>query len=280
MVSRPLETLITEAHTLTNAGVRELVLIAQDTTDYGHDLGIRDGLSILLERLTNEIESSSHTGDTVKGLDWIRIMYAFPGYITDRLIEVMATRPQVLPYLDLPLQHAHPGVLKRMGRPANMDWVHTTIDKMRQALPNLAIRTAFIVGFPGETEHEFKVLYDFVREMRFDHVGTFQFSFEAGTPSSPLGDPIPAAIKEERYQKLMELQQGISLQVNQAFVGQVLDVLIEGQDNGLQIGRSFRDAPEIDGLVLAEGEASVGDIVPVRITGAMAYDLTGVISAS
>jgi ribosomal protein S12 methylthiotransferase len=280
LVSRPLETILEEARLLTGSGVRELILIAQDTTDYGHDLGLKDGLSTLLERLTEEIQPSSPSGESAGGLDWIRILYAFPGAVTDRLIDVMAAHPQVLPYLDIPLQHAHPETLQRMGRPANMDWVYKTVAKMRAALPGLAIRTTCIVGYPGETEAEFQALYDFLQEMRFDRAGAFQFSFEAGTPSAPLGDPVPAAVKEERYQRLMELQQGISLQVNQSYVGKTLDVLIEGRNKDLSVGRSYRDAPEIDGLVLAEGTAEIGSIVPVRITGAMVYDLSGTLSLS
>jgi ribosomal protein S12 methylthiotransferase len=261
-----MDAIINEARQLRAAGVRELILIAQDTTDYGHDLGLKDGLALLLEELT----------DSVPDMDWIRVMYAYPGYVTDRLIEVMATRKQVLPYLDMPLQHAHPKTLYRMRRPSNIDWVHRTLGKMRAAIPNLAIRTTFIVGYPGETEEEFQALMDFVREIRFDRVGTFQFSFEPGTTSEPLGDPIPAEVKQERYERLMELQQGISLQVNQSYVGKTLDVLVEGRDKGIAIGRSYRDAPEIDGLVFVEGEAQIGDLLPVRITGEMAYDLTGV----
>jgi ribosomal protein S12 methylthiotransferase len=264
-VSRPVESIINEARTLRDAGVRELVLIAQDTTDYGHDLGMKDGLAILLEQLT----------DSVPDMDWIRVMYAYPGYVTDRLIDVMASRKQVLPYLDMPLQHAHPKTLYRMKRPSNIDWVHRTLAKMRAAMPELAIRTTFIVGYPGETEEEFQALYDFVNEIRFDRVGAFQFSFEPGTTSAPLGDPVTASVKEERFARLMELQQSISLQVNQSYVGRTLDVLVEGFDNGISVGRSYRDAPEIDGMVLVEGKANIGDIVPVRITGAMAYDLTG-----
>lgn len=267
-VSRPIESIIDEARRLRDKGVRELILIAQDTTDYGHDLGMKEGLAILLEQLT----------DSVPDMDWIRIMYAFPGYVTDRLIEVMATRKQVLPYLDMPLQHAHPKTLYRMRRPSNIDWVHRTLGKMRAAIPNLSIRTTFIVGYPGETEEEYQALVDFVQEMRFDRVGTFQFSFEPGTTSEPLGDPVPAEIKQERFERLMELQQGISIQVNQSYVGKTLDVLVEGRDKGISIGRSYRDAPEIDGLVFIEGNAKIGELVPVRITGAMAYDLTGVIA--
>ena len=265
-VSRPMDLIVEEARRLREAGVRELILIAQDTTDYGHDLGIKDGLAVLLEQLT----------DSVPDMDWIRVMYAYPGYVTDRMIEVMATHRQILPYLDMPLQHAHPKTLYRMRRPSNIDWVHRTLGKMRAAIPNLAIRTTFIVGYPGETEEEYQALVDFVQEIRFDRVGTFQFSFEPGTTSEPLGDPIPAEVKQARYEHLMELQQGISLQVNQSYVGKTLDVLVEGRDKGIAIGRSYRDAPEIDGLVFIEGHAQIGEIVPVKITGAMAYDLTGV----
>ncbi len=268
-VSRPPQVILDEARRLNEAGVRELVLIAQDTTDYGHDLGLKDGLAALLEGLTEE----------VPGLDWIRIMYAYPGYVTDRLIEVMSARKQILPYLDMPLQHAHPRTLYRMKRPSNIDWVHRTLAKMRAGIPQLAIRTTFIVGYPGETEEEFEALLDFAREIRFDRVGAFQFSFEPGTTSEPLGDPVPAEVKQERFERLMELQQPISMQINQSFVGRTLEVLVEGFDKGLSIGRSYRDAPEIDGLVFVEGKLPVGEIVPVRITGAMAYDLTGVRAA-
>jgi ribosomal protein S12 methylthiotransferase len=265
-VSRPVETILDEARRLRDAGVRELVLIAQDTTDYGHDLGMKDGLAILLEQLT----------DAVPDMDWIRIMYAYPGYVTDRLIEVMAEREQILSYLDMPLQHAHPKTLYRMRRPSNIEWVHKTLAKMRAKIPNLAIRTTFIVGYPGETDEEYQALVDFVDEIRFDRVGTFQFSFEEGTTSAPLGDPIPASVKQERFEHLMELQQGISMQINQSYVNKTLDVLVEGFDNGISVGRSYRDAPEIDGLVFIEGKLEIGQIIPVRITGAMAYDLTGI----
>jgi ribosomal protein S12 methylthiotransferase len=269
-VSRPVENIIHEARLLRDSGVRELILIAQDTTDYGHDLGLQDGLAVLLEQLT----------DSVPDMDWIRIMYAYPGYVTDRLIEVMASRKQILPYLDMPLQHAHPKTLYRMKRPSNIEWVHKTLDKMRSAFndkpQSLAIRTTFIVGYPGETEEEFQALYDFVEQTRFDRAGAFKFSFEPGTTSEPLGDPVPDEVKEERYNRLMELQQAISLEINQSYVGQTLDVLVDGYDNGISVGRSYRDAPEVDGLVVVEGELPLGEIVPIRISGGLVYDLTGV----
>jgi ribosomal protein S12 methylthiotransferase len=266
-VSRPVEAILGEARALQRMGVRELILIAQDTTDYGHDLGLKNGLAHLLQRLVPEVPD----------VDWIRIMYAYPGYVTDELIETMSRHPQIVPYLDIPLQHAHPDTLRRMQRPANMDWVYKTLEKMRQALPDLAIRTTFIVGYPGETEQEFQALADFVQEIQFDRVGVFPFSFEPGTASESLGDPVPAEVKEARYARLMEIQQPISLARNQAWVGRTLDVLIEGQGDGISLGRSFRDAPEIDGLVLLEELAPVGEMVRVRVTGAMPYDLSGVV---
>jgi ribosomal protein S12 methylthiotransferase len=163
-----------------------------------------------------------------------------------------------------------------MRRPANIEWVYRTLEKMRRALPDLALRSTFIVGYPGETQEEFQTLLDFVEEIRFDKVGAFQFSFEPGTASEPLGDPVPSEVKEARYHQLMALQQKISLERNQALVGRTLDVLIEGQGKGISIGRSYRDAPEIDGMVIVEGKAPIGAMIPVRITGALAYDLTGV----
>ncbi len=264
-VSRSPEVILSEAQALQEMGVQEINLIAQDTTDYGRDLGLKEGLATLLENMVAAAPE----------VPWIRILYAYPGYVTDRLVEVVASHPQILPYLDMPLQHAHRATLLRMRRPANMEWVYHTLEKMRQAMPNLALRTTFIVGYPGETEEEFQALLDFVAEIKFDHVGAFTFSFETGTASEPLGDPVPQEVKEERLERLMLLQQEISLSNNQRFIGQTLPVLVEGFDNGLSVGRSYRDAPEIDGLVLVEGKAPIGKIVPVQITGAMTHDLTG-----
>jgi ribosomal protein S12 methylthiotransferase len=263
-VSRSPEVILAEARQLTDMGIRELNLIAQDTTDYGHDLGLKDGLAHLLEGLVQ----------TVPDLPWIRLLYAYPGYVTDRLIEVMAANPQIVSYLDMPLQHANRATLLRMRRPANMDWVHQTLAKMRAAIPHLALRTTFIVGFPGETEQEFQDLLDFINEIKFDHVGAFTFSFEQGTASEPLGDPIPQEVKDERLERLMLAQQSISLARNQTFIGKTLPVLVEGFDNGISIARSYRDAPEIDGLVLVEGRLPIGEISPVQITGALTHDLT------
>ena len=277
-VSRPIEAILAESMMLQDQGVRELILIAQDTTDYGHDLGLQNGLAHLLEKMTFSLsERRGSNRVPADSVEWIRIMYAYPGYVTDRLIEVMAAHPQILPYLDMPLQHAHPAVLKRMRRPANVDWVYRTLEKMRTAMPDLSLRSTFIVGYPGETEEEFLTLLDFLEEIRFDRVGAFKFSFEPGTTSEPLGDPIPAEVKQERWERLMALQQGISLQKNQSLVGKTLDVLVEGFGDGITLGRTYRDAPEIDGYTIIEGEIQPGELVPVRITGAMAYDLSGVL---
>jgi ribosomal protein S12 methylthiotransferase len=277
-VSRPIEAILAESMMLQDQGVRELILIAQDTTDYGHDLGLQNGLAHLLEKMTFSLsERRGSNRVPADSVEWIRIMYAYPGYVTDRLIEVMAAHPQILPYLDMPLQHAHPAVLKRMRRPANVDWVYRTLEKMRTAMPDLSLRSTFIVGYPGETEEEFLTLLDFLEEIRFDRVGAFKFSFEPGTTSEPLGDPIPAEVKQERWERLMALQQGISLQKNQSLVGKTLDVLVEGFGDGITLGRTYRDAPEIDGYTIIEGEIPPGELVPVRITGAMAYDLSGIV---
>ena len=264
-VSRAPDLIITDAQRLQSNGMRELVIISQDTTDYGHDLGMKNGLAQLLEKLVT----------AVPDIPWVRIMYAYPGFVTDELIETMARHPQILPYLDMPLQHGHRQILKRMKRPANLDWVHDTIQKMRAAIPSLAIRSTFIVGYPGETEVEFQTLLDFVSALKFDRMGAFEFSFETRTASEPLGDPVPQPVKAERLRRLMELQERISLQKNQEFIGQTLDVLVEGIGDGLSVGRSYRDAPEIDGVVIVENELTVGEIHPVRITGAIAHDLTG-----
>ncbi len=264
-VSRLPESIIHEARVLADRGVREVILIAQDLTDYGHDLGMKDGLPNLLESIC----------EAAPELKWLRLMYAYPGAVSDRLIEVMATRPQIVHYLDIPLQHGHPDVLKRMKRPANIDWVYRTLEKVRAAMPDVAIRTTFIVGYPGETEAEFEGLLRFVKDLQFDRVGAFQYSFEPGTPSADLPDQIADEIKQERYERLMETQQAISLQRNQSIVGHTLEVLIEGQGDGLTLGRSYRDAPEIDGMVILQGTAPVGDFVPVKIDGALTYDLSG-----
>jgi ribosomal protein S12 methylthiotransferase len=264
-VSRPPEDILADARWLAERGVQEIILIAQDTTDYGRDLGMREGLAELLDRLVAAVPQVA----------WMRLMYAYPDRVTERLIETMASHPQVLPYLDIPLQHAHPNVLRRMRRPADVERARRTVERLRAAMPEIAIRTTFLVGYPGETEAEFQALLDFVAEMKFDRVGVFAYSHEQGTPAARLEDDVPPEVKEERRQRLMALQQPMSLAKNRALVGRTLDVLIEGQGDGLSVGRSYRDAPEVDGLVLVQAELPVGEIVPVRVTAALEYDLVG-----
>jgi len=188
----------------------------------------------------------------------------------------MAQHPQVCHYLDIPLQHAHPETLRRMNRPHGVDGVRRLITDLRQAIPDVALRTSFIVGYPGETGEEFETLLDFVEEMTFDRVGVFTYSREEGTPAADLPGQLSDQAKEERYQRLMELQQGISLARNQQMIGRTLDVLVEGSGEGLSVGRSYRDAPEVDGLVIVKEELPTGEMVPALITGAMEYDLIGV----
>ena len=264
-VSRPAEAIIAEAEALQAQGIREIVLIAQNTTDYGLDRGMKNGLANLLKNITFAIPD----------IDWIRIMYAYPGYVTDELIEIMADSKQIVHYLDMPLQHAHPAVLKRMNRPANIDWVRKTLEKMRKAIPDIALRSTFIAGYSGETEDEFQALLDFAEEIRFDKLGALKYSFEPGTPGEALGDTVPEEVKEERLKQLMEKQQQISLEQNQKCVGRELDVLIEGVGEGISVGRSYRDAPKVDGLVIVKGEIPAGQMIPVRINAAMVYDLSG-----
>jgi ribosomal protein S12 methylthiotransferase len=272
-VSRPPEAVLADAAWLAGRGVQEIILIAQDTTDYGRDLGMREGPA--LSKAEGLAELLERLAAAVPQVPWVRLMYAYPDRITERLIETMARHRQILPYLDIPLQHAHPGVLRRMRRPADVERVRRTVEQLRVAMPEIAIRTTFLVGYPDETEVEFQTLLDFVAEMGFDRVGVFTYSHEAGTPAARLADDVPPEVKEERRERLMVVQQPISLAKNQALVGRTLDVLVEGQGEGLSVGRSYRDAPEIDGLVLVQAELPVGKIVPVHITGALEYDLVG-----
>jgi ribosomal protein S12 methylthiotransferase len=277
-MSRPIGSILDEARFLRDQGIQELILIAQDSTDYGHDLGMKNGLATLLNQMVK----------AVPDVPWIRIMYAYPGYVTNELIDTIAQHDQIVNYLDIPLQHAHRDTLLRMRRPAKVEWVYDTLAKMREKMPDIAIRTTFIVGYPGETDEEFDTLEQFVKDLEFDRVGAFTYSYEIGTPSAELPNQVNDDVKIARQNRLMEVQQSISLRKNQAHVGRILPVLIEGhaevededgQSTGelISLGRSYRDAPEIDGYVMVEGSAPVGEIVPVRVTGAMLYDLVGTV---
>lgn len=263
-VSKPVERVLAEAVSLAESGCKEINLIAQDVTQYGYDLYRRFTLPTLIHELNG-----------VGGIDWIRILYFYPNRLTDEVIDALAGLPKVLPYIDIPLQHAHPEVLRRMRRPWDGERYLALFEKVRSRIPEVAIRSTFIVGFPGETDAEFEYLLRFVEEAKLDRVGAFHFSREPGTPSYDMPDQISAKVKNERFDALMRLQQGISLEKNQDWLGKRLRVLVEEQREGWIVGRSFRDAPEIDGLVYARGEAEPGTFADVLINGAEAYDLYG-----
>ncbi len=264
-VSRDPDAIVKDARELQAQGVLEINLIAQDSTYYGQDQGMNDGLAGLLERLVT----------AVPDVPWIRVLYMYPGFFTPRLIDLMARYSQIVPYVDIPLQHAHPDVLRRMYRPADLGVVRRSVKQVRQAIPDVVVRTTFIVGYPGETDQEFQTLLDFVEDMRFDRMGAFTYSHELNTAAASLPDDVPEDVKEARYEALMLAQQPISHQKNLEWVGKSLPVLLEGAGDGLTIGRSYRDAPEIDGLVLLEGEYPVGRMATVNIVDATVYDLIG-----
>jgi ribosomal protein S12 methylthiotransferase len=271
--STPADAIVAEAQRLAAQGVREIVLVAQDSTDYGRDLGLRDALPELLERLTAEVPE----------VPWLRVMYAYPGHVTKRLAETMARLPNVARYIDIPLQHGAESVLRRMKRPSNTAMVREMFATLREAMPDIAIRTTFIVGYPGETEEEFAELLVFVREMAFDHVGCFTFSPQSESPAAHEPNPVAERVKKRRQRQLMEVAQQVSLIKNRSMVGREIDVLVEssstpreGYDTGFVVGRSYRDAPEVDGLVLLEGDFAPGDFVRAKVTQALAYDLVAV----
>ena len=276
--SRPFEDVVEEAQRLVAGGAREIVLVAQDTTDYGRDWGEPDALPRLLHAIVERTPE----------LRWLRLMYAYPGHVSERLIEVMATHPQILHYLDIPLQHGDPRTLRRMRRPSNVDMVYRTIEQLRAAMPDIALRSTFIVGFPGETEEEFQTLLDFIEAIRFDKVGAFTFSPEPGTPAATMPDQVPEEVKEERWHRVMALQQRISLERNQEQVGRTLSVLAEQHIDAADLqaadipvppntvytlARSYREAPDIDGAVIVRGRLALDEFHSVRITGALEYDL-------
>lgn len=263
--SRTIENVVEEAKKLVKKGVTEIILIAQDTTSYGIDIYKKPSLPKLLEEL-NKIE----------GLGWIRFMYAYPTHLDDELLDAIANLDKVVKYVDIPLQHSHPEVLKLMNRPA-FDY-RPMIENIRKRIPDVSIRTAFIVGYPGETEEHFEHLCQFVRDMKFDRMGVFKYSREKGTPSYKLPNRVPAKIANQRYKKLMEIQQEISAERNKKFIGKIIPCIIECfADDGEIIARTQYDAPEIDGIVNIQTDKMVvpGDIEMVKITDASEYDLIG-----
>ena len=263
--SRKIENIVAEVKQLGEKGVSEIVLIAQDTTGYGQDLYGKPSLAKLLVEL-NKIEE----------INWIRVMYTYPSTFNDELIEVFASCDKVVKYVDIPLQHSHPEMLKLMRRPVN-DY-RAFIKKLRAKIPNIAIRTTFVVGYPGETDEMFNDLYEFVKDAKFNKMGAFEFSKEKNTYAYDSPNQIPARIKKQRKNKLMKLQQQISLEINQKFIGQTLPCIIEAvSPDGQVIARSYADAPEVDGLVYIETSQNPvpGDIEQVKIVGFDEYDLYG-----
>lgn len=264
-ISRPIENIVKEANELVNKGVTEIILIAQDTSSYGIDLYGKQALPELLKEL-NKIEN----------LSWIRIMYAYPTQMTDELIDAIAKLDKVVKYVDIPLQHSHPRVLESMRRPV-MDY-RELVAKIRERIPNVSVRTSLIVGYPGETEEEFEDLYQFVKDVKFDRMGAFEYSREKGTYSDKLKGHLSEKVKRERRDRLMKLQQQISLENNEKYIGSTIKCIVEGYtDDGIVILRSEHDAPEIDGVVYAKSNEPVvpGDIEEVKITRADEYDLFG-----
>jgi len=265
LVSRPREQVLSDALLLQAQGVQEINLIAQDPTDYGLDLYGKPSFTQLLEELLPALTSVS----------WVRILYAFPGFESQKLTQLMVAHKNLLHYLDLPLQHASSEVLKSMLRPSDVNWVRNAISNMRKQIPDLVVRTTLIVGFPTETELDFKILKDFVEEMQFDHLGIFTYSLEENTPAKSLSDPIPQEVKESRRLELMELQSKLSLRKQSLLVGREFEMLIEGADptQNVLVGRIWRDAPEVDGLVIATGQDTGEPFTRVRITGVTGPDL-------
>lgn len=261
--SKPIERLVAEAEQLAQSGAVELNLIAQDTTAYGMDLYKRLALPDLLQAL----------GD-VEGIRWLRLLYCYPTMVTGPLIDSLRDNPKVLPYIDMPLQHADDMLLSSMKRGGNVDQYRRLFGRLREARPDIALRTTFIVGFPGETDAHFERLLAFVQEIEFDRIGVFVYSPEEGTPAFGFENPVPKKVAMARRDRLMRAQQEISLRRNQGWVGRTLEVLVEHRRGAEAVGRSFRDAPEIDGSVAIEDcDAPAGSFVQATITGARHYDL-------
>lgn len=266
--SVPIERLLKEAEDLVAQGVKEIILVAQETTLYGKDLYGEKSLHKLLRELCK-----------ISGLRWIRILYCYPEEITDELIQVIKEEDKICNYLDLPIQHASDGILKRMGRRTSKEQLVEIIGKLRKEIPDIAIRTTLITGFPGETQEQHEELMEFVDEMEFDRLGVFTYSPEEDTPAAVMSDQIPEDVKEDRQAELMELQQEIAFDLAEEMIGREVLVMIEGKvaDENAYVGRTYKDAPNVDGLIFVESEEELmsGDFARVRITGALEYDLMG-----
>jgi ribosomal protein S12 methylthiotransferase len=267
--SKPIEGILEEAQKLADNGVRELIVVAQDTTFYGIDLYGRARLFELLEQL-----------DSIQGLDWIRLMYFYPMYIDDTLVSTIANSKKIVPYIDMPLQHINDTMLKRMARRVTRDKTHELVTKLREGIPNLVMRTTMITGFPGETDEQFDELEEFVAEMRFERVGVFTYSIEPDTPAAKLPDHLPERIKKERRNRLMAVQQRNAFAWCEEKIGTRMDILIDkavDESNNVWLGRSYADAPDVDAAVFVTGEKDrpmkAGDLVDCEIVSSKNYDL-------
>jgi ribosomal protein S12 methylthiotransferase len=274
-ITKPIEAVIEEAKELAADGVRELNLVAQDMTYYGMDLYGRPRLAELLRAL-----------DEVEGIDWVRVLYNYPNFFTDELYDALANSKKVIPYLDMPLQHINDRMLKVMNRRHNRSQTETIVNRLRETIPNLVLRTTFIVGFPGETEAEFEELLDYVQATKFERLGVFPYSFEPDTPAAKIPGHLSDEVKAERRDRVMAVQQSIAFAFNQSLIGRDLDVLIDGPAPdpdlaGLMTGRTYADAPDVDGVCFVEGEnLEPGDMVACSIVGASGYDLVARAKAS
>jgi len=265
-VTKPIKEIVREARELAADGVRELILVAQDTTYYGMDLYGRVRLAELLREL-----------DQVEGIEWIRILYAYPINFSDELIETIAAAKKILPYLDMPLQHINDRMLRRMQRRVKREETLDLLRKLRKGIPDLVLRTTFVVGFPGETDAEFEELCDFVRDTRFERAGVFPYSLEPGTPASRLPDHLPEEVKQARRDRLMEIQQANAFAWPREQIGRELELIVDSPDPeapGHALARSHADAPDIDCVVRVKGKnLRPGDLVQAKVTGADGYDL-------
>ncbi|WP_077610914.1 30S ribosomal protein S12 methylthiotransferase RimO [Clostridium sp. Marseille-P2415] len=266
--SIPMERLIKEAEGLAEKGVKELILVAQETTLYGVDLYGKKALPELLKKLCR-----------IPGIQWIRIQYCYPEEITDELIETIKEEEKICHYLDLPIQHASDRILKRMGRRTTKAQLREIVERLRREIPDMALRTTLISGFPGETEKDHEELMEFVDEMEFERLGVFAYSAEEDTPAAEFPDQVPEEVKVERRDAIMELQQEISYDHSQSMTGKILEVMIEGKvaDESAYVGRTYMDGPGVDGMIFVQTgeELMSGDFARVRVTGAMEYDLIG-----
>ena len=265
--SRKIEDIVAEVKVLAAKGVKEIVLIAQDTTNYGHDIYGKPQLAKLLKELCR-----------IEDIKWIRTLYSYPRFFSDELIDVLANEDKLVKYVDIPLQHANNQVLRSMRRPDTKEEIEALLNKLRQRVPGVVIRSTFIVGFPGETPEQFAELKDFITKQRFDHVGIFTYSKEEDTPAADMDHQVDEAVMQDRYHELKAVQSLISQEINESLEGQVLEVIVEGHtEDGMPFGRSYRQADDVDDLVYIEGdtESQVGDVVKVRILQGFTEDLVG-----